>query len=213
MRRRAGLVAAAMRAGRASANDGFDSFLPLELREVSGQYWTPMPIVRRIADWLRDARVQTVVDIGSGAGKFCVAGAVLTRCRFIGLEQRGSLVDTARGLAETFGVGDRVTFVHGACGSTPAPVGDAYYLFNPFGEYAFDSAQFNDPGVAFTEESYQADIAAVTDMLSQAAVGTIVITLNGFGGSFPKSYEQIDIGLGFQGTLRLWKKRLSVHVM
>jgi predicted RNA methylase len=206
-RRAARLVAAALRAGRASANDAFDRFLPQELRDVSGQYWTPLPIVRRAAAWLREAQVRTVVDIGSGAGKFCVAGALLTRCRFVGLEQRAALVTTARGLAETFGVDDRVTFVHGTCGATTTPVGDAYYLFNPFGEYVFDSARFAEPDVAFTRETYRADIAAVTELLSRAPMGTIVITLNGFGGKFPPGYEQVDIGLGLQGTLRLWKKR------
>jgi hypothetical protein len=201
------LVAAALRAGKSSANDAFDRFLPQELREVSGRYWTPLPIVRRVSMWLREGQVRTVVDIGSGVGKFCVAGALLTRCRFIGLEQRAALVATASGLAATFGVEDRVSFVHGSCGATTTPIGDAYYLFNPFGEYRFDSPRFTEPGVAFTRETYCADILAVTEVLARAPMGTLVITLNGFGGKFPPGYDQIDIGLGLQGTLRLWRKR------
>lgn len=205
--RPARLVAAALRAGRASADDAFDRFLPRELSDVSGQYWTPLPVVRRAAGWLRDAQVRTVVDIGSGAGKFCVAAALLTRCRFIGLEQRAALVASARDLARTFDVDDRVTFVHGNCGATTTPVGDAYYVFNPFGEYTFGSARFDEPGVNFTKETFNADLAAMTEVLSRAPAGTYVITLNGIGGTFPKGYEQIDIGLGAHGTLRFWKKR------
>jgi len=150
--------------------------------------------------------VRTVVDIGSGAGKFCVAGALLTRCRFIGLEQRGSLVAAARELAGTFEVDDRVTFVTGDCGATTTPVGDAYYLFNPFGEYSISSVRFAEPGVAFTRETYRADVAAVTELLSRAPLGTLVITYNGFGGRVPRDYEQIDAGLGVRGNLRLWRK-------
>jgi SAM-dependent methyltransferase len=206
-RRAARLVAAALRVGRNSADDAFDRFLPKELREVSGKYWTSLPVVRRAAGWLREARVRTVVDIGSGAGKFCVAGALLARCRFIGLEQRASLVASARELAEVFEVDDRVTFVHGDCGPTTTPVGDAYYLFNPFGNYSFDSARFAEPDIVFSEETYSADIAAVTTLLSRAPGGTLVITYNGLGGKLPSSYEQIDIGLGLPGTLRLWKKQ------
>jgi SAM-dependent methyltransferase len=204
--RSARLVAAALRAGRAATDDAFDRFLPRELRDVSEHYWTPLCVVQRAAAWLREAQVRTVVDIGSGAGKFCVAGALLTRCRFVGLEQRAGLVASARELAETFGVDNRVTFIHGSCGVAPMPVGDAYYLFNPFGEYSFDSARFDEPGVTFTEDAYRADLAAVTDVLSRAPAGTFVITLNGIGGTFPKGYEQLDIGLGLPGTLRFWKK-------
>jgi hypothetical protein len=206
-RRAARLVAAAVRAGRFSANEAFDRFLPQELREVSDRYWTPLSVVRQVAIWLREAQVRTVVDIGSGAGKFCVAGALLTRCRFVGLEQRASFVAAARDLAETFDVDDRVTFVHGVCGVATMPVGDAYYLFNPFGAYSVNSPRFAEPGVSFTRETYAADVAAVTELLSGAPLGTTVITLNGFGGKLPPTYVQIEIGVGRSGMLRLWKKQ------
>ena len=206
-RRAAWLASAALRAGRAGADDAFDRFLPPPLREVSQQYWTPVPVVRRVASWLRDAKARTVVDIGSGAGKFCVAGALLTRCRFIGVEQRESLVDTARGLAETFGVDERVTFVHGGFNAATTPAGDAYYLFNPFGPYAFSAARFAEPDVVFTPATHRADIAAAIEFLARAPHGTVVITYNGFGGKFPSGYEQIDIDLALPGTLRLWRKQ------
>ena len=124
--RAARLVAAAIRTGRFPANQAFDRFLPRELREVSDRYWTPLPVVRRAALWLRDARVRTVVDIGSGAGKFCVATALLAPFSLIGLEHRSSLIASARGLAELFEVDDRVTFVQGEFGVGPTPIGDAY---------------------------------------------------------------------------------------
>lgn len=207
--RAARLVAAALRVGRSSANDAFDRFLPEELREVSGKYWTPLPVVRRAAAWLREAHVRTVVDIGSGAGKFCVAGALLTRCRFIGLEQRASLVGSARELADLFEVHDRVTFVHGTCAAETTPMGEAYYLFNPFAAYRFDSATYDDPAVTFTPETLSVDIASVTEVLSRAPLGTFVITYNGFGAPPPPDYEQIDVCTRLPGTLRLWKKRVQ----
>jgi hypothetical protein len=199
-------VAAALRAGRSSANDAFDRFLPGALSEVSGKYWTPLPVVRRVAAWLREEQVRTVVDIGSGAGKFCVAGALLTRCRFVGLEQRASLVEAARDLAAAFEVDDRVTFVHGNCDATAAPAGEAYYLFNPFGPYHFDSPRFAEPSVTFTSETQRADLAAVAKLLTQAPVGTFAVTYNGFGAKLPPTYEQLDVVLRLPGTLRLWKK-------
>jgi SAM-dependent methyltransferase len=200
-------VAAALRAGRSSAEEAFDRFLPRELREVSARYWTPVPVVRRAAAWLREIEVRTVVDIGSGAGKFCVAAALLSRCRFTGLEQRASLVACARGLAGTFDVGDRVTFVHGDLDAAGALAADAYYLFNPFGEYSFDAARYADPDVVFTPDAYRKDVATAAALLSRAAPGTFVITFNGFGGKVPPSYEQLDVAARLPGTLRLWRQR------
>lgn len=207
-RRAARLVAAALRAGRASANDAFDRFLPQELRDVSDQYWTPLAVVRRAAVWLRETQVRTVVDVGSGAGKFCVAAALLTRCRFIGLEQRGALVDSAGQLADVFGVADRVTFVHGRLDAAAAPAGDAYYFFNPFGEYVFNSSRFDDADIAFTPETHRQDLAHVTALLSRAPVGTFVVAYRGFGDKAPPGYEQLDVALHLPGTLRLWKKTM-----
>jgi SAM-dependent methyltransferase len=205
--RAARLVAAALRSGRSSANDAFDRFLPGELRTVSDQYWTPVPVIRQAAVWLRETQVQTVVDIGSGSGKFCVAAALLTRCRFVGLEHRASLVDAARNLAGTFEVDDRVTFVHGELAATSELSGDAFYFFNPFGDYAFESDRFAEPGFTFTPETHRRDIIAVNALLARAPLGTFVITYNGFGGKVPRGYEQIDVATRLPGTLRLWKKQ------
>lgn len=207
VRRAARLVAAALRAGRSSADDAFDRFLPEELRAVSRHYWTPLPVVRRAALWLRETQAHSIVDIGSGAGKFCVAAALLTRCRIAGVEHRASLVLAARELAGIFEVDDRVTFTHGNLDAVTGSGVDAYYVFNPFGEYAFDSPHFTDPDVTFSSETQRRDVAAVNAMLSRAPVGTFVITYNGFGGKIPAHYEQIDVATRLPGTLRLWKKQ------
>jgi SAM-dependent methyltransferase len=200
--------AAAFRGRRVPLDAAFDRFLAAELREVSAHYWSPLRVVRQAAAWLRDIQVRDVVDVGSGAGKFCVAAALLTRCRFVGLEKRAALAEAARELAETFGVGDRVTFVTGDLASSRVPAADAYYLFNPFGEYAFHSRRFADPAATFTPEAQARDVEAATALLSRARPGTFVITLNGIGGPLPGSYEQLDVARRLPGTLRLWKKRV-----
>lgn len=200
-------VAAAIRAGRPTADRAFDRYLPPELQEVSRHYWTPARVVRRAAAWLREARVRTVVDVGSGAGKFCVAAALVTRCRFVGIEHRAPLVEAARDLAWVFDVDDRVRFVHGGIEAASGLTCDAYYFFNPFGEYAFNSPRFDEPGQAFTSRGQRRDVAAVRTLLAKAPPETFVITYNGFGGTFPAGYEEIDAVTRLPGTLRFWKKR------
>ncbi len=206
-RRAARRVADALQAGQTLVDDAFDRWLPEALRERSGEYWTPMPVAVRAAAWLRETQVRTVVDIGSGTGKFCVAAALLTSCRFIGVEQRASLVDTARGLAGVFDVAERVTFLSGDFGALPTPVADAYYLYNPFGEYDFDSPRYAELGVPFNNQTMARDLFAMSYLLATAPAGTLIITYNGFGGPLPRSYEEIAVDVRFPCVLRLWRKR------
>ena len=205
--RAARVVSEAIRSGQIPANDPFDPWLPEALRDRSAEYWTPLPVLARVASWLRETQVRTVVDIGSGAGKFCVAAALLTPCRFIGLEQRASLVDTARALADLFDVADRVTFLKGDFGELPTPDAEAYYLYNPFGEYDFDSDRYAELGVPFNDQTLARDLFAVSHLLALAPAGTLVITYNGFGGTLPRGYEQIAVDVRFPCALRLWRKR------
>ncbi len=200
-------LAATMQSGRCPADRSFDRFMTEALRLVSPEYWTPLAAVRRAATWLDDLGVRTVADIGSGAGKFCVAGALFSSCRFIGLEQYASLVEAAHGLAALFGVDDRVRFVTGALGTVPDPVADAYYFFNPFGEYRFGADHPEADGTAVTDTRYEEDIAAAEGLLREVPHGTLVLTYNGFGGAMPAGYETVHVDRTLRSELRLWRKR------
>jgi hypothetical protein len=174
---------------------------------VSEQYWTPLRVVKRAAEWLAELGIRTVVDIGSGAGKFCVAGALLTDARFIGLEHRRTLVESARSLAKTFGVSRRVTFVHGALGAVATPRAEAYYLYNPFGDYWFDSSRHDDPAMAFNQPGREDDIAAVERLIRLSPVGTTVLTYNSFGGRMPVCCDLLHSEWALPAALRLWRKQ------
>lgn len=199
-------VAEALQTGSCPADRAFDRFLPDELRAVSQQYWTPLAVTKRAAEWLDDLGIRTVVDIGSGAGKFCVAAALVGHCRLTGLEQRSSLVASARALANLFDVDDRVSFVQGALGDVAIPIADAYYLFNPFGEYRFGSQYDVDSAVEFSDAQYARDVAAVEQLLRHAPTGTCVLTYNGFGGRVPANYVLVRVDWQLPSALRLWRK-------
>lgn len=199
-------LAALIRAGGQPPDDAFDRYLPARLRQVSGRFWTPLVVAARAAAWLAELGAATIVDIGSGAGKFCVAAALGSPCRFVGLEQRPRLVAAARRLARMFGVEDRVQFIAGVLDPGTAPAGDAYYLFNPFGENRFGPEGHLDEDVELGEERYLRDIAAVELLLERAPVGTCVVTYNGFGGRMPFGYDQIRVDRTLPNMLRMWRR-------
>lgn len=200
-------LAEMMRTGSCPSDRSFDRFLPEQLRLVSPEYWTPVAVAKRAADWLEDLGIRTVVDIGSGAGKFCVAGALFGSCQFVGLEQYSSLVTSAVELADLFDLHDRVSFAAGALGAAPTPVGEAYYFFNPFGDYWLGADYPPEAGAGVTLARYADDVAAAEDLLRRVPVGTWILTYNGFGGRLPAGYELARVDWKLRGVLRLWRKR------
>ena len=199
-------VAEVLRKGGCPPDRAFDRFLPAALNLASSQFWTPLAVVQRAAEWIDELSIETVVDVGSGAGKFCVAAALFTRARYIGIEHRPHLVEAARELARAFEVDDRVSFEIGSLGEAPLPEGHAYYLYNPFGENLFGPTDHLDEEVELSTERYFRDVAVVENHLRMAPVGTCLMTYNGYGGAVPTSYQQVRIDRKIPNLLRMWKK-------
>jgi SAM-dependent methyltransferase len=207
-------VADALGSGRCPADSSFDQFLSDPMRALSSQYFTPLAVAVRAAEWFSERNIRTVVDIGSGAGKFCVAAALAGHCHFTGLEHRERLVATARSLARTFHVENRVHFLQGALGAARLPSADAYYLYNPFEENVVEQAARIDEDVELSEERYSRDLHAVRELLIAARPGTYVLTYNGFGARLPAGYRHLCVDRELPNVLSLWRKttpRLVVH--
>ncbi len=207
-----------IREGRCPPDRAFDRFLPRELQVLSSMHWTPLAVVLRAARWLDEHGVRSVVDVGSGAGKFVVAAALAGRCRFIGLEQRPRLVSAARELAALFEVEDRVEIVEGALHDTDLPRADAYYLFNPFGENLHGPGDCIDEDVELGDDRFSTDVGLVESLLEEAPGGTFLLTYNGFGGHVPIDFEEARVDRELPSVLRMWRKitrepapRVSFH--
>ena len=199
-------IANALRAGSCPSDRAFDAFLPEDLRRASGEYWTPLAVALRAAQWLREIGARCVIDIGAGPGKFCIAAALAGEGDYVGLEHRHRLVTEARWLARLFGVNDRVRFIEGTLVETPLPAADAYYLYNPFAENLFGPGGYLDREVGLGCDRYALDVGAAQSMFRRAPAGTIVVTYNGFGGLMPASYELLRVERDLPCVLSLWQK-------
>jgi SAM-dependent methyltransferase len=199
-------VANAIREGRCPSDRAFDRFLLPDLQVVSHQYWTPTAVAVRAAQWFDELGVRRVLDVGSGAGKFCVAAALASEASFVGVEQRARLVDAARELARVFDVSDRVQFVHGLFDGSASLDADAYYFFNSFGENLFEVEHRLDDDVDLGPERFRDDVVAAERMLRGAPVGTHLLTYNGFGGMVPDSYAEVRVDRELPCVLRMWRK-------
>lgn len=199
-------LAETLRSGHEANDQDFDQFMQYENRRVSTMYWTPIRVATRAAQWLDYFGARSVVDVGSGAGKFCVAAALGGNCQFTGIEQRMRLVAAARALARTFEVEDRVEFVQSTRSDGGWPQADAYYLYNPFGENLYRFEDQLDGEVESGLDRYKREIAHAERFIDQAPRGTLFVTYNGFGGRVPDSYEQVAIDRDHPFELRMWRK-------
>lgn len=202
-------VAAALRSGARDTDRDFDRFLPPRLRVVSARYWTPLRVAARAATWLDELQIRSLVDVGSGAGKFCVATALMSRCNFLGIEHRRNLVATARELAEVFGVDARVSFIEEIFGDAPPPEAECYYFYNPFLEAMLGPDAWLDDRVEHGECRYDRELRAVQAWLSQVPVGTYILTYNGLGTDIPPAFRELRTDESFPCNLRLYRKTVE----
>jgi tRNA A58 N-methylase Trm61 len=201
---RAELVAGILRSGRPLPDETFDEIYPEAIRSVSSVHWTPVRVATRVVELLRLQPGDRVLDVGAGAGKFCVIAAAMSDARVRGVERRPELVTVAREAARRLGV--TVEIVEGSFDTEDPTAVDAAYFFNPFaetialpGEQLFAADRFATRMVA--------DILAAERFLAAARVGVRVVIFCGFGGTVPAQYERLAQEAWDGGFLELWEKR------
>lgn len=199
-------IARAIRLGLPIEDREFDALLPSTLQRISRRYWTPLTVVQVVVDWLRPESIEHILDIGSGAGKFCIAGALGSAVHFVGIEQRAHLFEAACGLAGRLGAADRTTFLHGCVSSTDIERFDAVYMFNPFGENLFEKDDRLDDTAELGEARFGRDIAIVESALDRMRRGSLLFTYHGFGGRIPDSFVLARAAVTGSDVVRMWRK-------
>ncbi len=186
-------------------DDDFDRIYDERTRCLSAVHWTPLEVAIKAAEMLVTSRQTRVLDVGSGAGKFCVVGALATEGRFIGVEQRQYLVVKSRRIAEELGI-TRAHFIHGNMADLDWSDFDAFYLYNPFYENIMDARRL-DNGVEIGPPMYEHYVRTVERKLSLCRNGTRVVTYHGFGGCLLTDFD-LDHREDRGGDhLDLWIKR------
>jgi SAM-dependent methyltransferase len=197
---------AALQRDPAVADAMFDRFLPPEYQSCSRVHWTPLVTAFWLGARLDAWGARCLLDLGSGAGKLCVAAALASRCSFVGVEQRPRMVAAARMLARRFQVAHRVRFIEGALGEVSLPACDTYYCFNPFGENLLDPEEWLDGTVELGMQRYARDTGLLEDLLEGLPLGTRFITYNRAGSRVPASYRQLRVERSLPSPLRVWEK-------
>jgi predicted RNA methylase len=187
------------------SDDEFDRVYPDRIRALSALHWTPVAVAARAATMLVEAGATRILDVGSGVGKFCLVGAMVTPARFVGLERRNSLIDLAGKAAAELGI-SRVAFVHASVDQFRFEGFDGVYLYNPFFEQISRYLPQVDASVEHSAKQYRIFTEAVTAQLDTLAPGAAVVTYQGFGGLMPRSYRFMTDEPAGDDRLDLWVK-------
>lgn len=199
-----------------ASDEAFDRLLPPDLRSFSRNQWTPVAIVHEAAAFLADQENAKILDIGSGVGKFCLAGAHnFPRAEFHGIEQRINLHNAAQSIQSITKIAN-AHFEQGDILGKSFNDFNGFYFFNSFSENlvygAANDLNDEDQEITDLEISYDVpDLAAdryldysayVCRALDSRPAGTRLVTFFGEATEVPKSYRLVYSG--HNSRLRFW---------
>lgn len=191
-----------LRSGIEIADEDFDAIYTERIKRISEFHFTPVDVAKTAARYLAVKPGARVLDIGSGAGKFCMIGSVCTGGHFTGVEQREHLHLLSKQLASRHRL-TNTTFIHSNITDINFQGFDAVYFFNAFYENIFQSDPI-DHSIQLDRQLYDTYSQYVKKQLDALPSGTRLATYFTYADEIPDSY-QIEFTC-FDGKLKLWKK-------
>lgn len=196
------MVFTRLKSGLMVNDDEFDKIYTSRLKKVSEFHFTPVDVAQMAAKFLVREPGTRVLDIGSGAGKFCMVGASCTPGLFTGVEQRKYLFQYAEQLVENHQL-TNTSFIHSNITDIEFSHYDAIYFFNAFQENLFQ----NDPidhSVTLEKALYNVYSQYMKEQLSQMPTGTRLATYFSFTDEIPSCYTLHSAH--FDRKLKFWEK-------
>ncbi|ATP57786.1 methyltransferase [Pedobacter ginsengisoli] len=185
-------------------DDAFDRHFSPRIKKLSKLHWSPMAVVKKAAEFLAPSPGSRIIDIGSGAGKFCIAAAQhCPESEFHGIEQRESLYLTALRSKVLSGL-DNVHFMHGDFTELNLNPYTGIYFFNSFAEnlYTFDRI---DNTIQHSASLYNYYTSYLYNILEEKPSGTRLASYHVSENDIPICYELI--ATDFKNNLKLWISR------
>ncbi len=186
----------------AKGDTSFDQLYTKELRTIAAFHFTLVEVAIAAANYLVDAPTSKVLDIGAGAGKFCMIGAATTKGYFTGVEQRANFVKVAQELSKTYQI-NNTTFLEDNIINIDFEQYTAFYHFNAFYENIDASGEI-DTRVVLHKELYTTYSEYVKEQLQELPVGTKLATYFSYKDEIPESYKAVK--KLFDGKLIFWQK-------
>lgn len=183
-------------------DEKFNTIYPTSIRRLSEKHWTPVSVAKAASDFLVASPGTRVLDIGSGAGKFCMVGAVNTNGHFTGVEQRAELVELTQSLVRKYSL-QKIEFVHANITSIDFSKYHAFYFYNSFYEN-IDFGNKIDDSILLNTSYYKAYTKYTLEQLAILPAGTRLATYWASDKFIPPGFNLVDSL--YDGRLNLYEK-------
>lgn len=183
-------------------DDEFNVIYPEHIRKLAKRHWTPIAVAKIASQFLVDKPGTKVLDIGSGAGKFCMLGSAFTKGHFTGIEQREYFYQLSNRLKQSYRLSN-VEFIHSNITKINFKDYNAFYFFNSFFENIDRSAMIDDT-VESDIKLYNLYSKYVREQLGEMPIGTRLVT-------YWSDLKEVPIGYKIQqtsleGLVKMWEK-------
>ena len=173
------------------------------IEKLSERHWTPVDIAQQASKFLANTGAK-ILDIGSGAGKFCLVGAhSAPNAHFIGIEQRRHLVEAASGAQKKLGI-KNASFIHGNFTQLDLRQFDHFYFYNAFYENITPFGRI-DNDIEHSDALFYYYVDYLYNELLKRPPGTKIVTYQSFHGEIPHGYEMVDSR--YEGDLNFWMRK------
>jgi SAM-dependent methyltransferase len=186
-----------------STDSQLHTLYPEPIQLLANRHWTPLKIARMVAPFLATHPGVKVLDIGSGVGKFCLAGAYYKPyASFFGVEQRKNLVVHAEKARDVLGL-QNVHFIHRNITQLDFKQYNHFYFFNSFYENLLDKDKI-DNSITYSTHLYNYYNRLLYKKLDEMPEGTRVATFHCVEDKMPSGYCLVDSKIGT--LLKFWLK-------
>lgn len=182
----------------------FDSLLSKRYQNISKVHWTPIQIIETVVEWCKENSSSSILDIGSGVGKFCMVGASISKLKFTGIEKRKSLYKQAVKIKDKLEV-KNVSFFNDNILNIDFSDFDTFYYFNPFFEQIHELERI-DKTTNYQPHKFLIYQEYVFNELSKKEKGTKFISYCSQEFYPPDSYAMRN--MKFDGLLQMWEKEV-----
>jgi SAM-dependent methyltransferase len=160
------------------------------LLHQANMHWTPLGIAKKAAAFLTAGQVVSVLDIGSGVGKFCLAAASYQpQAQFTGIEIRPALHEAAELARKQLRVAN-VEFIQGNIMELDFSRYQHFYFYNAFYEQIETGFRI-DQLLDYSSLNYKKYTAYVFRQLEKKPAGTRLATYHSSGDEVPPGYEVV----------------------
>jgi hypothetical protein len=176
---------------------------PESIRSLARMHWSPLYITQKAVSYLAPTNTVKILDIGSGAGMFCLAGAYYRpTVSFFGVEQRKKLIGYAETARKKLGF-KNIHFIHRNFTQLNLNEYDHFYFYNAFFEN-LDGTDKIDNEIVYSNELYNYYSIYLYNQLEKMPIGTRVATYCSWGDEIPPCYQLAEAH--FNNLLKFWIK-------